>query len=1141
MGSARTGQALRRGFLVAAAAWIGVGAGDPLEARDGRSGRERVETLRESLARRADVERANAAVLAERSRWVERGTDAKGRFFELRAIRRGVPLYLTTFNEEAAISTGADSLRAGPPYSATGLGVLVGVWDGGAVRPTHREFGDRVDPVDGASPNYHATHVGGTIGAVGVVEAARGMAPAVALESYDWTDDTAEMAGRAAVDAGSADVVRLSNHSYGFITGWAEGNFSGNSGWHWFGSDHGTVREDERFGQYTTEARSWDEICRAAPYFLPFKAAGNDRDDGKPATGETYYYFDPASGWTAEKYDEAFSPFADGYDEGGFDTIGDAGIAKNVITVGAVDDAVAGGTRDPSQAAMSSFSGWGPTDDGRIKPDLVANGVALYSTHSASDSSYATLSGTSMATPNAAGTAALLQEIHARQSGGNFARASTLKALLLHTADDLGTPGPDFSYGWGLVDAVGAADVILRHFESPGAQTLTVDVLAGADARREVVVRRDGPGPLRATLVWTDPAGPAVDGLDAPAPVLVHDLDLRIVGPGGTVYRPFVLDPADPALAATTGDNDRDNVEQVLVPPDAPPGDYRIEVSVEGDLGAEGQGFSLVVSGQLTGALSVTPTTVAGLSGEPGGPFSPDPVEFLVSNEDPGTARSFTVTSSADWLEVSPTEGSLPADGSAVAVEVSPNAAAASLPVGEFFAQVVFGESPGGTVLTRTIRLDVAVDPLSEVFAGGAGGVDLANRSVTFHPDGSGRYVVTVDEAPELPFAPGAELADPPDDGSIRLSPPWAGGFRFFGEPKTGFHVNTNGNLTFDGGDADWRESTGEHFARERIAVLFDDFDPTTGGSIRYRHVPGDRAAVTFENLPEWGTSNASTFQVELFDDGSDRIRMTFLDLAAADGIVGLSDGGGEPAGFSGAGVDFTADYAPSPVVSLAVLDGAASEWNADTDEAHLRVENAHPFPLPLSVPLEYGGTASPADDLQKAPSSVGIPAGATGADLVLAAVLDAEVEGPESLEIVLAGSGGFPRLGSTASASVLIEDRPADRWAFDRFGGATTGTADGEDFDGDGVSNLVEYALGMDPTRADSPRLPDPSEENGFLFLPYEPDPRRTDVRVTGESSTDLERWNPDDVIRGEDGFRTPLEDGGKYLRLRVERKTDG
>ncbi|WP_421020008.1 S8 family serine peptidase, partial [Klebsiella pneumoniae] len=84
------------------------------------------------------------------------------------------------------------------------------------------------------------------------------------------------------------------------------------------------------------------------------------------------------------------------------------GIAKNNLTIGAVNG-IPGGWNKPGDVVMSSFSSWGPTDDGRIKPDLVADGVSVTSTGGNSTTSYATLSGTSMAAPNTTGSLLLLQ------------------------------------------------------------------------------------------------------------------------------------------------------------------------------------------------------------------------------------------------------------------------------------------------------------------------------------------------------------------------------------------------------------------------------------------------------------------------------------------------------------------------------------------------------------------------------------------------------------------------------------------------------------------------------------------------------------------------------------------------------------
>jgi hypothetical protein len=106
----------------------------------------------------------------------------------------GRPLFCGEFNRNAAISTATDQVRDMPAIGVDGEGYTVGIWDGGAIHTTHAEFGSRVTIIDGASLSSHATHVGGTIGASGVEPDAKGVAPKVALDSYDFNQDTAEMA-----------------------------------------------------------------------------------------------------------------------------------------------------------------------------------------------------------------------------------------------------------------------------------------------------------------------------------------------------------------------------------------------------------------------------------------------------------------------------------------------------------------------------------------------------------------------------------------------------------------------------------------------------------------------------------------------------------------------------------------------------------------------------------------------------------------------------------------------------------------------------------------------------------------------------------------------------------------------------------
>lgn len=562
----------------------------------------------EQLAAESRQKKDAAWSEARRQGWATRG-QINGRVFELMAIEDEQPVYYITTNVNAAISTAANLVRNTAPYSVNGLNYTVGVWDGGGIRTSHQEFGGRVTIMDGASIADHATHVGGTIGAAGVVASALGMAPSVTIHSYEWTNDTSEMTGRAASSPGESGKIYLSNHSYGEVCGWQDGDYSGSSGPHWFGT--WGERESRNFGRYSITTRDWDNLCYNAPYYLPFKSAGNDRNDNAPSAGTIFYYRDGAT-WYSKAYDPATDPYSDGF-KGGYDTLPTYSNAKNIMTVGAVNDAVSGGVRSLAHATMTAFSGWGPSDDGRIKPDIVANGASLYSTLSGNNSAYGNSSGTSMSSPNAAGSAVLLIEHYVNLFPGQAMRSSTLKGLIIHTADDLGNPGPDYSFGWGLMNTKAAADHIQAHYDFPTLNKMVEAVINAANPIQEYSFEWDGSSAIRATLCWTDPPATTISGLNNPSPRLVNDLDIRILGPGGSpTYLPYILDPANPSNSASTGDNTLDNVEQVSIASPGTAGIYTARVTYKGSLTGAQQVYSLILSGQShILAPTATPTSTA--------------------------------------------------------------------------------------------------------------------------------------------------------------------------------------------------------------------------------------------------------------------------------------------------------------------------------------------------------------------------------------------------------------------------------------------------------------------------------------------------------------------------------------------------
>jgi hypothetical protein len=237
-------------------------------------------------------------------------------------------------------------------------------------------------------------------------------------------------------------------------------------------------------------------------------------------------------------------------------------------------------------------SSQGPSDDFRIKPDISANGVKVRSSSAAwTDSNYTSKSGTSMAGANATGTLLLLQE-HYNNVKGNYMRAATLKGLALHTADDGGINGPDAEYGWGLLNAVAAAEVISKE----GTSTIIRELNLREGETYEIHVTTscgDDLNDLKASISWTDPEGPVfTPQYNNSDSVLVNDLDIRITK-GTPIYKPWYLTGVN---TNSKGDNKVDPYERIDID-NAPKGVYTIRVTHKGTLTNENQAFSLIVSG----------------------------------------------------------------------------------------------------------------------------------------------------------------------------------------------------------------------------------------------------------------------------------------------------------------------------------------------------------------------------------------------------------------------------------------------------------------------------------------------------------------------------------------------------------------
>ncbi|NHM07916.1 S8 family serine peptidase [Flavobacterium sp. CYK-4] len=484
------------------------------------------------------AQKAAAWKMAAEKNWKTKWTTPNGGLTELiRLDEANNPIYFTTDNAGAAITTRANKLNSGGSLglSLDGQNMTIGIWDGGKVRDTHNLLVGRVTFGDGANVlSAHATHVSGTMmGNATANAAAKGMASEASLRAYDWDNDVYEVTNAA------ANGLLISNHSYGYDP------------------DNVSLAN---WGRYDSDARAFDNVMFNAPYYQFVNSAGNSRNGG---------------------YNQ---------DKQGYDLLAGKSVSKNAIIVAAVSQV--NNYISPSSVSMSGFSSWGPTDDGRIKPDICGKGVNVRSSTSNSNNSYGTMSGTSMASPNVAGTLLLLQQHHKNVRGG-FMRAATLRGLAIHTADEAGTDnGPDYRFGWGLLNAERAANLITNEGSQAYIQENTL--LQGKSYSFDIQPLNPNQS-IMATICWTDPAGQIISGaIDLATPNLVNDLDIRITKNNQTFY-PWKLDPSDVEAAATQADNKVDNVEKIDLPNAV--GNYTVTVSHKGNLTNTLQNYSLIISG----------------------------------------------------------------------------------------------------------------------------------------------------------------------------------------------------------------------------------------------------------------------------------------------------------------------------------------------------------------------------------------------------------------------------------------------------------------------------------------------------------------------------------------------------------------
>ncbi|HOY94281.1 MAG TPA: S8 family serine peptidase, partial [Catalimonadaceae bacterium] len=270
-----------------------------------------------------------------------------------------------------------------------------------------------------------------------------------------------------------------------------------------------------RAGNYNGTSAFIDDQINSYPDLLHMIAAGNQ------------------GAYTCGSYPVGFQNMAEGYPA-----------AKNALTVGAVE----------KDDAFAWFSSKGPAKDGRLKPEIVVNGNEVEST--VPFDAYGSKGGTSMATPAVTGTMALLTERYKQIFANQNPESAFLKALVCNTADDLGLPNADFTYGFGRINGRKARRALEnQQFQSGtigsnGLQPISLSVPAGC---KEVKIM----------LCWTDPSAPA-NTLKA----LMNDLNLVVQNQAGFSFQPWVPDPSETGvlLAAIRKTDTLNNMEQVTLP-----------------------------------------------------------------------------------------------------------------------------------------------------------------------------------------------------------------------------------------------------------------------------------------------------------------------------------------------------------------------------------------------------------------------------------------------------------------------------------------------------------------------------------------------------------------------------------------------
>jgi hypothetical protein len=390
-------------------------------------------------------------------------------------------------------------------YNLLGDSIAIGVGDANSGL-YHIDTRDRIVNFNNSTYNNHGQHVNGTVGGAGILDPfGEGFAPHVKLIDHLY-NRVWERTGAMS----TAYNMSVTNNSYSAR-----------------GAPNAAVF-CAYAGTYDAYAQALDSIALLYPNVLHVFAAGND--------GTTNC-----------------SPYAAGYGN----IVGGYQAAKNIIVV----------SNGRKHLDLNWGSSKGPLLDGRLRPDISAIGSYVHSTIGPDQYKWAI--GTSMASPQIAGAAGLLQQHYKRKNAGAYPSAVLTKALMMNPAQDMGRTGPDFMYGYGMLDMRRSLAAIDNGWYQSGT------ISNGANTTPLTILVPSNTAQLKVMLCWHDaPASPLS------TKQLINDIDLKLTDAASTVYMPYVLNhlPARVEDSATRGADHLNNVEQVVIDNPAA-GNYTVNLS----------------------------------------------------------------------------------------------------------------------------------------------------------------------------------------------------------------------------------------------------------------------------------------------------------------------------------------------------------------------------------------------------------------------------------------------------------------------------------------------------------------------------------------------------------------------------------